>query len=369
MPVQDASSDSDSTEPTFAMLSCAHGAESLVKSDVARDGWRLAFSRPGFVTCKHDQRRGLPSGIFIRTASHSLHQARDVDGERLIAGVIDKLQSLDASIRFDQVHVWPRDRAPIGRFDFEPGADEVTRAVADAFMLRCRSTNSIEHRLMCDRANQVARPGEQVLDIVLVEPSQWFVGMHQVSRTPSMWPGAVQPIELEQPPISRAYFKAAEAIAWSGWDMRPGDKAVEVGSAPGGACMRMLEMGMHVLGIDPAEMAPSILEHPRFQHIRARAGDLPRRTFAGAKWMFVDSNVKPEATLSTVRHIVMSRETAFNGLLITMKLGQYDRADQIPRWRDEIQRWGPERIEIRQLARNRCEVCFAVTMPASRVKR
>ena len=32
--------------PSFVMLSCAHGAEGIVKSTIAEDGWRLSFCAP-----------------------------------------------------------------------------------------------------------------------------------------------------------------------------------------------------------------------------------------------------------------------------------------------------------------------------------
>jgi 23S rRNA (cytidine2498-2'-O)-methyltransferase len=119
---------------------------------------------------------------------------------------------------------------------------------------------------------------------------------------------------------------------------------------------------MRVIGIDPADMDPRISGHPRFRHIRARAGDLPRREFHGAKWMLVDSNVKPDKTLLTVENIVTHRHSSFRGLLITLKLGDYQSAHLVDGWAKRIQGWEPKRVRVRHLARNKCEVCFAVTM-------
>ncbi len=343
-------------EPTFAMLVCAHGAEAIVKEEMAAQGWRLAFSRPGFVTAKHDSANELPEGIFIRAVARSIGKAQGERSADLIAAMIEKLTAA-AARPFDQLHVWPKDRAPIGRFDFEPGPDEVTKAVADEVLAALGS-----HWLRCDAPNRIAQPGESVLDLVLVEPSNWFFGTHVASTWPTRWPGGVQPIEPLHEPVSRAYFKAAEAITWSGFDMQPNDLAVEIGSAPGGACGRLLELGMRVIGIDPAEMDPRIDQHPNFRHIRARAGDLKRNEFRGAKWLLVDSNVKPDQTLVTVKNIVCHKFSEFKGLLITLKIGEYESAGSINRWRKSIEVWKPKQIQVRQLARNKCEVCFAVTM-------
>lgn len=348
----------NANEPTFAMLCCAHGAELAVKEAMVADGWRLAFSRPGFVTAKHDSAPEPPTGVFIRTASRSIGQCRSEQGDEQIASLLEKLKSSPLANRpFDQLHVWPKDRAPIGRFGFEPGADEVSGMVADQAYAALKD----EH-VRCDGPNRIAEADERVLDIVLVEPSHWFIGTHTATTWPTRWPGGVQPISPAYQPISRAYYKAAEAITWSGFDLQAGDLAVEIGSAPGGACGRLLELGMRVIGIDPAEMDPQIAEHPKYRHFKARAGDLPRRVFRGAKWLLVDSNVTPDKTLVTVGNLVTNQQTSFEGLLLTMKLGDYTHHDRIPKWKRTIQGWGAKQIQVRQLARNRCEVCFAVTM-------
>src|SRR5262245_57126953 len=42
-------------QPQFVFMTCRPGAESAVKHEVSRlqPGWRLAYSRPGFLTFKH----------------------------------------------------------------------------------------------------------------------------------------------------------------------------------------------------------------------------------------------------------------------------------------------------------------------------
>ncbi|MCS7466255.1 SAM-dependent methyltransferase [Stieleria sp. ICT_E10.1] len=352
------SPDKPTAEPTFAMLCCANGAEKQVKQSIAAAGWRLAFSRPGFVTAKHDQPMPLPGGTFIRTAAHSIGHLKGADGETQVNRLIDLLDDTFAGGRtFDQLHVWPRDRLPIGKFGFEPGVDEVSKLVAQRI-----HTALVDRWVRGDQPNRIAEPGERVLDLVLVDPDDWMIGWHTAAKWHSRWPGGVQPIEPQYEPISRAYYKAAESITWSGFDFAPGDVVVEIGSAPGGACGRLLELGLKVIGIDPAEMDERIADHPRFKHLRARAGDLPRREFRNVKWLLADSNVKPEKTLTTIEHIVTHRECSLSGMLLTMKLGNYDAAGRIDAWLKQIQTWNPVDVQVRQLARNRCEVCIAVQL-------
>lgn len=347
---------SDPSGPTFAMIGCANGAETAVKREIAAQGWRLAFSRPGFVTAKHDDDTRLPGGIFIRTASRSLGSAKaDVSGD-LIAKLIASLDETSGQ-RFDQLHVWPRDRLPIGKYDFEPSIDELSQAVAAEIFSAVES----EH-LRCHSPNQIANEDDLVLDVVIVEPNQWFWGTHTAMSWPTRWPGAIQPINPADEPVSRAYYKAAEAITWSGFELREGDVAIEIGSAPGGACGRLLELGLKVIGIDPAEMDPRIAEHENYHHITARAGDLKRREYRGAKWLLVDSNVKPDQTLTTVQNIVTHDASSFHGLLLTLKLGDYGEVESLERWTKRIESWNPVSVQARQLARNKREICFAVRM-------
>ena len=70
------------SEPNFAMICCACGAEQVVKESIAAQGWRLAFSRPGFVTAKHDGPAELPQGVFIRTVARSIGSARSDEAEK-----------------------------------------------------------------------------------------------------------------------------------------------------------------------------------------------------------------------------------------------------------------------------------------------
>ncbi|MEM9825387.1 MAG: SAM-dependent methyltransferase [Planctomycetota bacterium] len=359
-------------DASFAMMVCAHGAEAAIKTQLRDGGWRLAFSRPGLVTAKHDRpNQAPPSGTFIRTAMTSLGQCRlpkpadgelnRPDGNELLDQLV-KIVDQHPMIRqregkpLEALHVFPRDRHPIGKFDFEPGVDELSKMIADAVQLR------LADRIVHESPNRIVEPWRDVLDVVLVAPDHWMVGMHRALDVHGRWPGGVQPIAPKYKPISRAYFKAAEAIAFAEFDLQAGDTAVEIGSAPGGACGFLLEQGLHVIGIDPAEMDPRITRHKRFRHLRARGGDLKRSIYAGADWLLVDSNVRPDQTLTTVENVVTHPTRTLRGAIITLKLGGYHQVAQIERWIQRIETWEPEEIRVKQLARNKVEVCVAVRL-------
>lgn len=372
-------SDSDAV---FAMVCCQNGAEAAVKNELANSPWRLAYSRRGFLTLKADRPAAggpalersirfdasrLPRGCFVRTASWSLGLVRGQTAGDNLRQLQQLLAAAGDLAPFDALHLWPRDRVPVGKFDFEPGPDEVTAAVAEVILPPLQAAGLVA----AGTVNQLGQRGQRILDVVLVDPASWAIGWHPIAKlgggraaaqTPAMWPGGVQPIEPPGPVISRAYYKAAEAIAWSGFDMQPGDLAVEVGAAPGGASGWLIEQGLRVIGIDPADIDPQLLQHERFQHIRARAGDLPRRAFEGAKWLLVDANVRPDQMLATVENIVTHRQCTIRGMILTMKLVDFDHAERIAGWVRRVNGWGAQAVQVRQLARGKREVCLVASL-------
>jgi 23S rRNA (cytidine2498-2'-O)-methyltransferase len=157
--------------------------------------------------------------------------------------------------------------------------------------------------------------------------------------------------------VSRAALKMNEALAWSRLPVAPGDRCVEIGSAPGGSCLTLLARGLFVVGIDPAEMDEQVLQHPRFTHVRKRAADLKRREFRGVRWLLADSNVAPAHTLDTVEAIVTHRDVHIRGLLLTLKLPQWELAERIDEYLQRIRGWGYRYVRARQLSYNRREIC------------
>ena len=65
---------------------------------------------------------------------------------------------------------------------------------------------------------------------------------------------------------------------------------------------------------------------------------------------------------SLPKNIVTHQHCDLEGLLITLKIGDYGAAKLIDEWTAKINEWQPSRVRVRQLSRNKVEVCFAVTM-------
>lgn len=396
--------------PHFIFVTCQIGAEPAVKTELARKwpAFRFAYSRPGFLTFK------LPTGaaladdfdlhsMFARAYGFSLGKATGPTIEERARAVWQHASDR----QFDGLHVWQRDLYEAGSRGYEPGPTELAmeaetaiRAAAEGSGFRVQgsvvkpamlspevgvqgSGDGSRVTMLASAATglartakkqtsfqppNTARAGQLILDCVIVEPSEWWIGYHRAAGIASRWPGGMYPLELPTDVVSRAYLKMEEALAWSRMPLKSGDLWVEIGSAPGGASQALLKHGLKVIGIDPADMDPAVLANPNFTHWKKRGADIRRREYRGVKYLAADINVAPNYTLDTVENIVTHPEVNIRGLLLTLKLLDWKLAEEVPAYLDRIRSWGYGQVRARQLHHNRQEVCVAAVRN-ERVKR
>jgi 23S rRNA (cytidine2498-2'-O)-methyltransferase len=349
----------------FVFAVCQAGAERALKNDVAhrQPGLRSAFSRPGFVTFRLPESADDTAAVqsaFARTWGSSLGKATGADDAarareawRLVAAELPP----ERLAEFRHLHVWQRGRLLPGDEGFD--ATQLAAAqTAGAALLALWSGNGARAPLAL---NATARAGELVLDCVLVEPEEWWLGWHRAGSMETRWPGGVPPLVAPRRLLSRTYLKIQEALLWSELPVEEGDRCVEIGSSPGGSCLALLERGCIVTGIDPAEMDPLVLAQPHFTHLRAKAKDVKRSVFRDCRWLIMDANVAPKYTLDTIEALVTQPRVRPEGLLLTLKLTDPALAAQLPAFEKRIRALGYGRIRMRQLAFNRQEVCAVVT--------
>ena len=342
--------------PTFLFATCQVGAEAALKAEIAREhpDFHFAYSRPGFLTFK------LPAGeaarpdftlnsVFARTWGFTLGKARD---ESLDAAAAEVCQFIGRQ-QYDALHVWQRDLAAIGQRGFEPHVTPAALAVEEAIR-RHASMDTLASPLA-----RVAEPGQRVLDCILVEPHEWWIGEHWAASGASCYAGGLRALSIPAEIVSRAYVKMQEALAWSALPIKPGQRCVEIGCAPGGASQCLLEHELKVIGIDPAQVEPTILADPSFTHVRKRGADVRRREFRGVHWLMADMNVAPQYTLDTVEAIVTHEAVNIRGMLLTLKLLDWNLAEEIPAYVQRVRSWGYKQVAVRQLAHNRQEICLA----------
>ncbi len=345
----------------FVFVTVQSGAERALKNEIAREHpeLKLAFSRPGFVTFRSLEDFAddfVLRSVFARTWGFSLGKVNGGDDSQRARAAwrLFGEELPDDPIR--HLHVWQRDCALPGDHGYDGAADELARSLG-ALLIENRPATS---------KPRIVDSAAAIGDLVLVERDEWWLGWHRPNTPETRWPGGVPQIALPPRMISRAYLKIVEALEWSELPIQPGDRCVEIGSSPGGSCLALLERGLLVTGIDPAEMDPEVLAHPNFTPIRAIAKNVKRGIFHECRWLVMDANVAPNYTLDTLDGVLTQGGARPEGLVLTLKLTDPALAEKLLAIAERIRRYGYRRVRMRQLAYNRQEICAVVDRAIAR---
>src|SRR5262245_18292113 len=172
----------------FVFLAAQAGAERPLKNEIAREHPELkfAFSRPGFVTFRSSVDIASDFGlcsVFARTWGRSLGKVGGGGDTQLVRDAWRHVgeQRPDGPIR--HVHVWQRDRALPGDEAYDGAADELSRSLGALLVERLSDQDGPP-----PTANGVATTGDLVLDCVLVERDEWWLGWHRAEARETRWP-------------------------------------------------------------------------------------------------------------------------------------------------------------------------------------
>jgi 23S rRNA (cytidine2498-2'-O)-methyltransferase len=115
---------------------------------------------------------------------------------------------------------------------------------------------------------------------------------------------------------------------------------------------------MFVTGIDPANVDTALVEHPRFRHLKKRGADVRRQEFLGVRWLVADMNIAPQATLAEVDPIVTHPGVAIRGMVLTLKMSDWNLAERLDEFVAHVRGWGYRDVRVRQLTTGGQEVCL-----------
>ncbi|MEI6257571.1 MAG: SAM-dependent methyltransferase [Planctomycetota bacterium] len=334
----------------FLLVTCRGDAEAAVcrrqaeiMPAVAKAAWRR-----GVVTFRLGSQDPpddfFPDLVFARTVIRSLGQVAAATQQELVEAV----KPLVAHDRWDTIHVWHRDP----RLETEVNAAAIRSALLEAYKLPAA-------------CGPVAQPGDLVLDCLIDSAERWWLGWHRAGTQAGCLPGGMHAQALPEDKVSRAWLKLDEAISTFAVDLRPGQRAVELGASPGGACQRLLESGLTVVGIDPALVDDRVAAHPAFEQWRMRARDVKLRSFRGFDWIIADMNIDPRSTLESIGRIVTAAGVKPSGIIATLKLPDWSRAAELPGWLDQFRSWGFA-ARARQLSTSGREVCVVAVRSRKR---
>lgn len=111
----------------------------------------------------------------------------------------------------------------------------------------------------------------QVVISALCAEDRAYVGISLASENLSDWPGGSRHFARTPEQVSRAEFKLLEALEVFGVNLPERGTALDLGAAPGGWTRLLLETGMWVVAVDPAQLDARLAKQPRLEHYRGYA--------------------------------------------------------------------------------------------------
>ncbi len=328
----------------FLFALCNPGSERALKleAESLNLGWRLSYQRRGFVTFKADRRFSLES--------------LDVD----LACARRICLSLGRTATREEA---------IGRIEaaLPPGVNSVVHH-ARYHERMMQGVQAIE---------PVAKPAFRQLIGTIVElgPEEFWAGLHRHTPFLSPDPAGDSGLEMPERSPSRAWLKLEEAVRFFDLEFSRDDIAVELGCAPGGVVLALLERGVSVIGVDPASLAPVVLasaiadrrlapaDRPWFFHARKPAALASRRDLGrGVTWFLSDMNQSPEVVLrECARFCAMA--PGIRGVLITLKLTDLLAVADKAQWFAALAGLGFTTIRLQQFAVHHREFALVALRP------
>ena len=113
----------------------------------------------------------------------------------------------------------------------------------------------------------------QIIISILCTMQQGYIGISTVQENLSAWPGGARHYAQTPEQISRAEFKLLEALEYFGISLDAGERVLDLGAAPGGWTRLLLDAGMEVVAVDPANLDSRLSGRKGLKHYHGYAED------------------------------------------------------------------------------------------------
>ncbi|NMG48031.1 23S rRNA (cytidine(2498)-2'-O)-methyltransferase RlmM [Azoarcus communis] len=206
-----------------------------------------------------------------------------------------------------------------------------------------------------------SRTGLPQLHVLFTSPTTVWLASGLAGQC-APWPMGIPRLRMPSNAPSRSTLKLAEALMTLLSDqereelMRAGQRAVDLGAAPGGWTWQLANRGLRVTAVDNGPLRDSVMATEMVEHVRADG--FTWRPQRAVDWMVCDMVEQPSRIASLMAEWVATgkcRHTIFN-----LKLPMKRRLDAVEQCRILIQKRlasiGPYDLRIKQLYHDREEV-------------
>lgn len=204
--------------------------------------------------------------------------------------------------------------------------------------------------------------GELIGTVVELGEGEFWAGLHRHAPFLSPDPAGDSGIEMPTRSPSRAWLKLEEARRFFDLTFTSHDCVVELGCAPGGVVLALLDRGVPVIGVDPAKMADAVMAsaiaqredaksgQPWFFHCRKPAALTSKRDLGqGVTWFMSDMNQSPDVVLKECARFC-KMAPSIRGALITLKLTDLLQVAEKPQWLAALVEMGFRTTRLQQLS-------------------
>jgi 23S rRNA (cytidine2498-2'-O)-methyltransferase len=269
---------------------------------------RLSYSRPGFITFKGDKDITF-NPLFCRISGQSL-----------------------------------------GKFK----KSELNLEKAWVFAVNSKLEIPLDLKSLSDKT--IYKKGETVTLVIMAGNDEFWIGTYTLRSDHFQTPGEVSSIAEKEVP-SRAYYKIAEVYEAFDLPFDHQETVLELGSAPGGASLFLLEQDLKVLGVDPADMDPRITRNIDFKHLRKPFETLTDKDFKNnVDWIVSDINLPPTVVLKEVFRLLTFLEP--RGLVLTLKINDLKHLEIVASIREQMRKQGFKKVELKYLPSHKKEICL-----------
>ena len=244
-------------------------------------------------------------------------------------------------------------------------------ATREAAVALLGETRIIHHAQFADRkmqgmcgADMLGKPqlGEIIGTVVELGNSEFWAGLHRHAPFLSPDPAGDAGIPMPAESPSRAWLKLEEAVRFFDLKFTRKDIVVELGCAPGGVVLALINRGVPVIGVDPAKMADVVLasaiaerqdapsDRPWFFQCRKPAALTSKRDLGqGVTWFMSDMNQSPEVVLKECARFC-KMAPSIHGVLITLKLTDILQVADKAQWFAALAEMGFKTFRLQQLS-------------------